>query len=108
MQLEHCHVEKDGYQDQTESPCEKMLRPCPWTDTKITQQQPQLQDGARTNRRNGEKAYPFAGYDGTQRQTGKNKPRPPLFGKWLLFILIRKAHKKEGGESREKYEGRIQ
>jgi hypothetical protein len=63
MQLEHCHVEKDGDQDQTDSPREEMPRPRPWSDTKVAQEEPQLQDGARTNCRNGEKADPFARYD---------------------------------------------
>jgi len=81
---------------------------CPNTDTEIAQQEPQLQNGAHANCCNREKAYPFAGYDGAQRQASKHEPRPPPFCKWFLLIFIRKCYEKEGGESREKYEWRIQ
>jgi hypothetical protein len=44
MQLEHYQVEKE------------MPRPRPCTDAEVAQQDPQLKDGTRTNRRNGKEA----------------------------------------------------
>jgi hypothetical protein len=108
MQLKHGHIEKDRYQDKTDSPREEVPRPHPWTDTKITQEKPQLQDRTNTNCRNCEETDPFAGYDSAQGKTSQSEPCPPLFGKRFFLVLVRKPHKEEDGEGREKYKGRIQ
>jgi hypothetical protein len=84
MQLEHCHVEKDRYQDHTDGPRKKMPHPRPCTHTEIAQREPQLQDGARTNRRKAKRSTHL-----------QDTTRPPVFGKWFLLIHIGKAHEKE-------------
>lgn len=88
MYLEHEHIERNWYNDQADSPGDKVSHPESWRDSEIPQKQPKLVDGAEANRCDGEEADPFATQNGAQGQTSEDEPRPPGLGEWFVLIFV--------------------
>jgi len=111
MDSKHGHVKGDWDNDQAENASEEMLEPKSRGDIlRISEENPQLQDGQAAHPGNGEQTDPFTTDSRTKTKTAHGEPRPPLAGKCFartLFVNIGECHPGQSSKSSEDDQGRV-
>ena len=108
VNAKHGHVEDHWNEDETECASEEVLDKESRRDSEVAEQIPELLESTQTNSSDGEETDPLATDDGSKRETGHDKPDPPVFGERLVVVLVAESGPCESGEGGEEDEGGVE